>query len=677
MDKDLIHIDDLVRQRLVGAEEEERPGAWLRMRELLDKELPLKPAPAAYDWRRLLAAAALILLGVVGGGTLWVQYAPPVERSSKNQFQVNAASNSISSRQANLAQPTDTVTVTVLHRVKSETVGMATVGTPTGGNVNLAPPDQISSKRRNNNLLIINAANGNLTDKEDFSNANNDVAGEKLLGSSALPTSSRKAAKDLISDSASSVGQRAVPYSEKRSGDLANASKPSLKQRSTPNLTISAPPTHATGSIKLAGEQESSLPLEEHTTSISPKGAHVLATGARSSKLALSASPAKALAENAGASVGKTSRQIAENGDRPVSGKNGHQHRAPIVQASLNTLTAKKQVGNRKSDSSRLFTLVRDTFQKITMRKISQINPLTRTSSYILDTLSVERISVEKWVPNTANEDPALASAHRSGMLKNLSPVPLSGQRVKSKKVSSWDPRTFNDIVRDAKFNLSQVRFYPGITGGINSSLFSPGGLTGFQLGMTSLFTFGEHWGASADLRFLYRINSQLLEDDYFRFDSSTVGGSVNYSRATVEHNFRFSSVQSLELPIALRYSWGRISALAGVNLVYNFRINAEQFDRLYDSTSIGITPYYNRVNDRPTIGIMDFNSRWTAGYVIGMNYQVTPAFSLDLRATQNVWNSMNTDGGQRLFNRLYNKPVFQFSVGYRFSRTPRFPVAR
>ena len=69
MDKNFISVDDLVRQRLGGEEEKERPGAWLQMRDLLDKEMPQDRGGFLY-WRRTFSAVALLLLATsasVGG----------------------------------------------------------------------------------------------------------------------------------------------------------------------------------------------------------------------------------------------------------------------------------------------------------------------------------------------------------------------------------------------------------------------------------------------------------------------------------------------------------------------------------------------------------------------------------------------------------------------------------
>lgn len=66
MDKNMINIDDLIRQRLSSGEEEERAGAWLKMRELLDEKQPVRVA-AAFNWKRMLSyAAGLVLLAIAG-----------------------------------------------------------------------------------------------------------------------------------------------------------------------------------------------------------------------------------------------------------------------------------------------------------------------------------------------------------------------------------------------------------------------------------------------------------------------------------------------------------------------------------------------------------------------------------------------------------------------------------
>src|SRR5688572_25944267 len=69
MDKNMINIDDLLRQRLGGGEEKERPGAWLQMRDLLEKEMPVQRPGTAFNWRRMLGVVTgVIAISAVGLG---------------------------------------------------------------------------------------------------------------------------------------------------------------------------------------------------------------------------------------------------------------------------------------------------------------------------------------------------------------------------------------------------------------------------------------------------------------------------------------------------------------------------------------------------------------------------------------------------------------------------------
>lgn len=67
MDNNFIKIDDLVRQRLGGEQEQERAGAWMRMNDLLDQKMPVRPA--GLYWRRMFSAViALVLLSLLTAG---------------------------------------------------------------------------------------------------------------------------------------------------------------------------------------------------------------------------------------------------------------------------------------------------------------------------------------------------------------------------------------------------------------------------------------------------------------------------------------------------------------------------------------------------------------------------------------------------------------------------------
>ena len=71
MDKDMIKIDDLFKDRLNDNEEKERPGAWLLMKDILNEKMPAAVAVGAalYNWRKIysfFAGAAVIGSVIVG-----------------------------------------------------------------------------------------------------------------------------------------------------------------------------------------------------------------------------------------------------------------------------------------------------------------------------------------------------------------------------------------------------------------------------------------------------------------------------------------------------------------------------------------------------------------------------------------------------------------------------------
>src|SRR5438128_2497795 len=87
MDKNMIKIDDLLKQRLSGGEEKERPGAWMAMQELLDENMPTRVA-GGFNWRRMftiLTGAALLTAATVGGYKMY------------SAFTGNTANNTVAS----------------------------------------------------------------------------------------------------------------------------------------------------------------------------------------------------------------------------------------------------------------------------------------------------------------------------------------------------------------------------------------------------------------------------------------------------------------------------------------------------------------------------------------------------------------------------------------------------
>ena len=135
MDNRFVNIDDLVRQRLGGGEEQERSGAWMRMQELLEKEERRKPFGMLY-WKRAMSYVGVLLLlaavsvggykmttsltGVAGSGN---GTTPAANSNSRTEVTVNAGNtDNDNNNKTNVA-------ATVGNKVTKHTTALATTQT--------------------------------------------------------------------------------------------------------------------------------------------------------------------------------------------------------------------------------------------------------------------------------------------------------------------------------------------------------------------------------------------------------------------------------------------------------------------------------------------------------------------------------------------------------------------
>ncbi len=148
MDKNLINIDDLVRQRLGGGEEQEQAGSWGRMREMLDKEMPQRPA--GMYWRRSLSALALLLLISAAGVGGYEMY------SAKNKT-ANGINNDIAAVSGTVSSANTTNTT-----VADNTGSVNNTNTTTNNNAPAATENNGTAPVNNNNIKNTNDNNTNI-----------------------------------------------------------------------------------------------------------------------------------------------------------------------------------------------------------------------------------------------------------------------------------------------------------------------------------------------------------------------------------------------------------------------------------------------------------------------------------------------------------------------------------
>ena len=237
---------------------------------------------------------------------------------------------------------------------------------------------------------------------------------------------------------------------------------------------------------------------------------------------------------------------------------------------------------------------------------------------------------------------------------------------------------------------LQKARFTFGLLAGINSTMSAgTGALQGLHAGIVGLLKLSEKWQLGAELRSAYRLNNSMdLRDDYFSgktVNEATVMRNgkpyyaLRYEIDSMLSRYSFNSYSSLELPLLLRYNHKRISVFGGPGFAFHFAPNVTRSDTRiatisrYDTldASLPLPQLPGRTSD---VSISDFGSRFSLGYQAGAQYRLTPALHLDLRLSQQLWDSRqgSSVGARRVSDTYIHIPTVQLSVGYHFGVTPR-----
>lgn len=645
MDKNMIHIDDLVRKRLSGGEEPEISGSWLRMRELLDKEMPEKKRVAGYyNWRRMFGAAAgLVLLSAltVGGYNLVTstrfgnvdEKAVAAAVNSKVKLTEGTSANQHSMHKTDASKETGgQSSITENEVVSADKIAITT--SEKAATVITSEHNKMSSEAR--------ASQKHVPDNKVRNSVDNQVKGADHVAI-AMGTS--------VSHNANNI----------RPGDGSNP----LIPKKANSLPVAANNT--------TGISHTTVPLQKVDVSLTNDSENIKDNVAlRDNK---SSSNTNYSSGNTASSKTMSNRNSEPSGLQPKQNQNS----AVSAKSSGSVTPAPGQPDQPK-----------DSLDKLTVVQRLTINPLTRVGKLTADTVSVERLAIDR-AQFTALNDVAKAGADVSN--GNITPaaaattaaseadaiaanglVSLSNYKVQSKRTTKWNARSFDEVVRDVKFNLAQMIFYPGISIGGNSYMFGANNLSGFQLGLFGLFAFGESWSAMGELKYIHRFNGGgTLRDDYYELRSTPGSG---YVRAKVEHFFKFTSLQSIEMPLALRYAAGRLNVFGGINLAYHFAVNAEEITLHAPDTAFKPAPS-GLVKANPEVSYHDFRARFALGGLAGISYEVTPSLQLDFRATKGFWDNGYGLGAERVSREFYNAPSMQISIFYRFNQRNQIPKAK
>lgn len=637
MDKKMISIDDLFKQRLGDAEEQERPGAWLHMRELLDEKMPAGPLPGAgTNWRRMLGyATGLLLLASVSVGSY--------ELLSADRAHGGVGNNIVASSTGNSA-----------NKVAMHTTPAA----------QKAPATQTDVAAKNNvsSHITAKAAHpaGNKTDAVAY------AAKETTESYNAYSSSSKKVAEKVAITS--------------------------NKLHSLHNIT---------NKTSVAHTSEKQHPDNKNTDNNHSTTAYTLASNTHKKHAghsSLNGVPATASVHKSvtGSTIKLAANNTTTSGSSSVAMRTKHTTVHKLMPAgSAGAVKANKiaVTGLKKNASSQSFELRRDTIQRLDIIQRYTVNSVSGTGMPSLDTIDVSKVAVQRMVmANSADNTRTAGAANNqlnnipvaaanTGKQANSNIIPaaampnsstdsknnlgLAAHAASRGKGSAWSLARFNEFISDMKSNLGTVRFSPGITGGINGTFFGSQHFGGIELGITGNFAFSDHWDILTELKYFNRFSKGVLNDDYTAIKATGSG----QERDSMRHYFNYSSMQSIELPVSVRYTLGNFALFAGGNLIYDFRVNAEEVQLPYQVALEGPV-------SAPKLSANDFGARFGAGYLLGLGYNITPSLQLDVRMTQTFWDNSKGSGAQLISNEFYRKPSFQLSVNYRLN-AQHGPVVR
>ena len=602
MDKNMIHIDDLVKQRLNGGEEQERPGAWLHMKELLDEKMPTR-VPVAFGWRRMMtfAAAALALSAIGVGGY-----------------------KAISS----------------MHTTADKTV--ASAATPTANTA-------ANNSNPNNPVPKSNTAN-NGTANIITSNDKDKISSNNLNTNNNTPAKNNK--KNIVK-SATDKAVTVAPAPEKATASIhGNSTKHNIDNKLTDNNLKSINSSVAANKVSANTTANASKSVANTATTITPASGN---TGNHNKIAGVNKPGHNKIVPASGNTVANNTSAVAKKNSTPDS----------IASVSVKQ---KMTIDHRSNAAhySQEVTSVGKTPAPVTAERPANSIPTAENNynnpRYVANATSSQNNQV------AANPTilPAAAQANAT-TANNNNNIGLASTH-KARKSSGWNFDAVNQFFKDVKYNLGQVTYSTGLTGGFNALFLSGKVLPGIQLGLTETFGISDRVSIMTELKYIQSFNKgMVVSDDYtlYKHDGN------EWTKESRTHYYKFSTLQNVSLPVSVHYKMGNVSILGGVSFSYILGVNAEPTDDLVPGTHSTVAAPSQEEIDRVNykIGHDDFNSSFGIGYLLGVSYDVAPRLSVDMRMTQSFWNSANTPGAKLVSDRLYKKPGVQLSVGYNLSK--------
>jgi hypothetical protein len=652
MDKKMISVDDLIRQRLAGGEEKERDGSWGRMRELLDKEMPRDKA-AGMGWRRPLMYVGMLLLGSTlswGGYEMFhgagaagnaVASTLPTGRSAHAGVSGNPSATSVAVAEGGInGAPTTESAGSQKHNVKGQPSATAnSVAAAASGNAN------------HGRSHIIHPANPGTAVETAFTTTS--PIAHTATGSRIAATD-KAAAKTKGAATASSH----LPVA---AGSVATANTPKGLPGKTAPAIASASGNHS-GNIpnNIAKTQQAAQPNNAGSAVLHVPASAATASISHNKKITLHTEQAARTTTGSGPQSGHGNGTPTVAAGSTASGK----AKAKVEE----TVTVNKVVLNKRyvhDDAGGHYKF--DTVSK------EQLYEQLHAVSGIINT-TIGNVTQEGVMEHAvASNGSAGTSGSNLSATSSVSATPSLKAATEAKSAKEMAKQSgatklltnlsaaFNDI----KMNAKGSQFQAGLTGGINGSFFGPANFYGFDFGVSGTMNVSDNVGIVSELKYFHRINSGYeFNDDYYVYESNN-GAGGGWKKSKIDYDYSFSTLHSLELPLYLKYTVANFSFFGGANFSYIFGINTSAAP-LPDPNFPAQIVAAKSNDDHATVSYSDFGQRFGIGYLFGIAFKLSPTVTLDLRSAQNCWDNLKSAGAKTVSTTLYNTPSTQVSLNFR-----------
>lgn len=643
MNKDMINIDDFVREKLGGHSEKEDPAAWLRMKTLLDEEMPERAAPFLFRWRKpaaFLGAALLIGSLCVGG------YKLNALRTRGGGAGSNTAADHNNHPNNRTQAPSYTPITT--HQEQNQTLSETE---------NKVADDQGNDGRVNPSVPLADTKGTEAPSRVAEPGNRQSHPQRVLSGTNTTVThSSTKGRRD--------VAQRATGI---ESGQQKNAeSTVAVKQQ----ITDQGNKTENTASQ-----------TERRKNTLASNNA--TATVRKANKLA---KPASAETQDEKTANDPASLGSAEK-DRNVQ-QPSHDSMKAITVVTKETVSR----GFPKTTSRKTDTIASTNVpvpEKPADNKIN-VQPINNT---VVSNMQPSKKAIKEAVAESKKANKRLSKAEAEQQQNNYAaatPVPAQSNTEKAETVkkqksvlSRWlEGMNLPEAVASAKQDVRNAQFYPGITlGGNYSFSANSNNFQGVQFGPSGELVFNKHWSLFGAIRYFNRSGSTKSVSDNYSTEvsngkvDSTKGANYYFTVQTdsTSRLFNFSTVHSFEMPLTVRYAFSKFYLMTGINLAYYLPVNVEQVEKhvgIVGSKAVSTNttkPILRESSGQLAAG--DFGSRFGLGYVLGFGCRITPAWHADLQLVNSFWDNSKGNGARNLSKDFYRLPSLQLSVGYQFNR--------